>query len=276
MAIPLALVLAQYAATRVRTMFWLLAAGFCALGALTTVSRTIVAMAIVMVIVGFLLRPEQVVRFWPMIFVLPLIGHAVAPGALGGLYNSIFPEEGLAHDLSGRPGLGGSGRLADLGPGLDLWRESPLVGHGLGFVPTTSISIAEGAIDKTPGFVIIFDNQYLATLVALGVLGLIATIWVVWGAAIKLTKAGRRHRSGPEADLVSACAVSCAGFGMSLLLFDAFAFVQVTLVFFIIAAIGLRVRELGLEPAPVIPLRERRVTALRRRGVTIWDWTMRR
>jgi hypothetical protein len=59
-----------------------------------------------------------------------------------------------------------------------------------------------------------------------------------------------------------------------MLFFDAFAFVQATLVFFVIAAVGLRVRELGLDAAPVIPLSERR--ARRRRGITIWDWTMRR
>ena len=80
----------------------------------------------------------------------------------------------------------------------------------------------------------------MATLVSLGALGLIAAIWVVWGAAFKLIRAARKHREGPEADLVAACALSCAGFGASMLFFDAFAFVQATLVFFIIAAVGLR------------------------------------
>ena len=98
----------------------------------------------------------------------------------------------------------------------------------------------------------------------------------MWGAAYKLVSSGREHRTGPEADLVSACAIACAGFATAMLFFDAFAFVQATLVFFIIAAIGLRLRQLGLDPAPVIPLGERRQAFLRRKGLTIWDWTMRR
>jgi polysaccharide biosynthesis protein PslJ len=275
MVVPLAVIMSQYAATRARTVLWILGAGVCAMGALVTVSRTVVVMAIVMTIVGLMLRPQQVLRFWPLLFVLPALAHVAAPGTLGALYKSIFPKDGLAADLESRAGLGGSGRLADVAPGLDLWRESPLVGHGLGYVATTPTTIAEGATQGATGFAIIFDNQYMATLVMLGGLGLIAAIWVVWGATFKLIAAGRRHRKGPEADLVAACAISCAGFGASMMFFDAFAFVQAALVFFIIAAVGLRVRELGLVPAPVIPLGERR-EARRRQGLTIWDWTMRR
>jgi hypothetical protein len=276
MIVPLGLVLAQYAATRARRLLWLLAAGLCTMGALVTVSRTVVVMAIAMVAAGLLLRPRQVLRFWPVLLVLPAFAHAAAPGTLGALYKSIFPEEGLTSELSGRAELGGSGRLADFDPGLELWRESPLVGRGLGHVATTATTIAEGATQGATGFAIIFDNQYLATLVALGALGLIAAIWVVWGAAFKLLAAGRRHRTGPEADLVSACAIACVGFGASMMFFDAFQFVQASLVFFIVAAVGLRLRELGLDPAPVIPLGERRDAARRRRGLTVWDWTMRR
>jgi hypothetical protein len=265
MCVPPAIVLAQYAATQFRKILWLAAAAVCTMGALVTVSRTVVAMAIVMTVVGLLVRPEQVLKYWPVLLVLPAIAHVAAPGTLGALYKSIFPEDGLAADLQSREGLGGSGRLADLAPGIDLWQQSPLVGHGLGFVATTATPVAEGATQGATGFQIIFDNQYMATLVSLGALGLLAAIWVVWGAAFKLIGAARRHREGPEADLIAACALSCAGFGASMLFFDAFAFVQATLVFFIIAAVGLRLRQLGLEPAPVIPLGDRRRGGVDRR-----------
>jgi hypothetical protein len=267
MVVPLAIVLSQSAATRARTFLWLSAAALCTMGALVTVSRTVVAMAVVMSIIGLLVRPEQVLKYWPVLLVLPAIAHVAAPGTLGALYKSIFPEEGLQADLEGRAGLGGSGRLSDIAPGLDLWRDSPLVGHGLGFVATTAAPVAEGAAEGATGFQIIFDNQYMATLVSLGALGLIAVIWVVWGAAIKLTRAARRHRTGREADLVAACALSCAGFATAMLFFDAFAFVQATLIFFIIAAVGLRIRQLGLASAPVIPLEARRSTLDRRQEV---------
>lgn len=261
MVIPIAVVLAQHAASRARSVLLMVGAGICALGALVTVSRTIVAMAIIMISLGLLLRRQQVVRYWPLLLVLPAIAHVAAPGSLGGLYKAIFPQEGLVTGLQGRPGLGGSGRLADIGPGLDIWRESPLVGHGLGFTAMTPTTLVDGAISGATGFVIVFDNQYMATLVMLGALGLAAVIWFVWGAAIKLAAAARRHREGPEADIVAACAISCAGFAASMLFFDAFAFVQATLIFFVIAAVGLRVRELGLAKAPVISLETRRSPA---------------
>ncbi len=257
MVIPIALVLARQAATRAQSIWFVAAAGICAMGALVTVSRTVVAMAIAMVALGLLLRPHQIVRLWPVLLVLPPLAHAAAPGTLGGLYKSIFPRDGLASDLQGRAGLGGSGRLADIGPGLDLWHESPLVGHGLGFTATTPTTLVEGAVSGATGFVIIFDNQYMATLVMLGAVGIAAVLWFVWGAAFKLAAAARRHREGSEADIVAACAISCAGFAASMFFFDAFAFVQATLIFFIIAAVGLRVRELGLDKAPVIPLDHR-------------------
>jgi len=275
MVVPLAVVLSQYALTTARKVLWLVAAGICMLGAFVTVSRTVIAMTIVMVIVGLMLRPERVRKFWPVLLVMPGFMQAIAPGTLGALYRSVFPDEGFGSDLEGREGLGGSGRLSDLGPGLDIWSDAPLVGHGLGYVATATEQIA-GAAQGITGFQIIFDNQYMSTLISLGALGVVATIWVVWGAAYKLVSSGREHRTGPEADLVSACAIACAGFATAMLFFDAFAFVQATLVFFIIAAIGLRLRQLGLDPAPVIPLGERRQAFLRRKGLTIWDWTMRR
>ncbi len=218
-------------------------------------------MAIVMTALGLLLRPNQVVRFWPLLILLPLAAHAAAPGTLGGLWKAIFPKEGLITDLQGRPELGGSGRLADIGPGLDLWRESPLIGHGLGSIATTGVqNVAAGATQATTGFVLIFDNQYLATLVMTGALGLAAAIWFVWGSTIKLLLAARRHRDSAESDFVAACALSCAGFAASMFFFDAFAFVQATIIFFIIAGVGLRIRELGLELAPVIPLETQRTS----------------
>jgi hypothetical protein len=99
-------------------------------------------------------------------------------------------------------------------------------------------------IVQSPTEGIIFDDQYLNTLVSLGILGIVATVWLVWGSAIKLGRAARR-RAGPYADFFAACSVSCAGFAASMLLFDAFAFVQSTMTFFLVAALGLRARELA-------------------------------
>ncbi|MGH3112519.1 MAG: hypothetical protein ACRDOP_03535, partial [Gaiellaceae bacterium] len=66
----------------------------------------------------------------------------------------------------------------------------------------------------------------------------------VWGSVLKLARAARR-RLGQPSDLLAACSISVAGFGASMAVFDAFYFVQCTLFFFVIAAIGFRVRALS-------------------------------
>ncbi len=258
MVIPIALVLARQAVTRAQSIWFVAAAGICAMGALVTVSRTVVAMAIAMVALGLLLRPQQVVRLWPVLLVLPPLAHAAAPGTLGGLYKSIFPREGLAADLQGRPGLGGSGRLADIGPGLDLWHESPLVGHGLGFTATTPTTLRRGG-----GLGGDWLRHHLRQPVHGDArdAGRSSVLRLSSGSSgVRRSSSPRRHAGiarDAEADIVAACAISCAGFAASMFFFDAFAFVQATLIFFIIAAVGLRVRELGLDKAPVIPLDHR-------------------
>jgi polysaccharide biosynthesis protein PslJ len=246
--VPLALYLAQNAVTAARRRLWLVATVVIGTGALTTISRTTVMMIVVMAAVGLMLRAHLIVRYWPLLLVLPFVVHFVAPGALGGLYKSFFPKQGLVANLNERAGQGGSGRFADIGPGLDLWAESPVVGKGLGSLsapqelgPTARGEGRAGAtIQDTE---LIFDNQYMNTFVTMGLIGIVGAIWFIWGAAVKLGSAAKETR-GPPGDLIAACSVSCAGFGASLIFFDAFSFVQATLVFCIVAALGLRLRDL--------------------------------
>jgi hypothetical protein len=72
---------------------------------------------------------------------------------------------------------------------------------------------------------------------------------MVW----RLVGAARRARG--QLPLLSACAASVAGFAAAMLTFDAFAFVQCSIFFFVIAALGLRLSQMtGFdkkpEPAP--------------------------
>jgi O-Antigen ligase len=251
MVVPLAIYLGGIAATVIRSRLWLAAAVICAAGALATVSRTTVIMIVAMGALAVWLRGRAVTRFWPLLLALPFVVHFVAPGALGGIYKSFFPKEGLVADLSGRAGEGGSGRFADLGPGVRIWSESPLLGEGIGTKIVASTDPGELSPGQTP-IEIIFDDQYLNTLVTTGALGLVAVLWLVWGAVAKLARAARR-RIGQPSDLLAACSVSAIGFAASMFLFDAFYFVQVTLLFFVIAGIGFRTRALSrpaLSPGP--------------------------
>jgi hypothetical protein len=242
MMVPLAIYLASQAATVLRSRLWAGAAIVCAAGALGTVSRTTVVMIVAMFVVALVLRGRSLVRYWPLLFILPVVVHFLTPGALGGIYKAFFPEEGLVASLGDRAGEGGSGRLADLGPGLELWRESPLVGIGIGEQTVPSDAPPGVPANETPE--LIFDDQYLNTVVTTGCLGFVAVVWLVWGGVIKLARAARR-RFGRPSDLLAACCISAAGFGASMAVFDAFYFVQCTLLFFMIVAIGFRVRSLS-------------------------------
>ena len=173
--------------------------------------------------------------------------HLAAPGAIGGLYKSLFPEGGVVADLTGRAGQGGSGRLADVEPAAELWAEKPLLGHGPGTEALVFDDPAVVSAGQLPPE-IIFDNQYLHTWVTLGILGIVATLWFTWGAASKIVGAARRT-TGKAGDLLTACGLASAGFVAGMVFFDAFSFVQGTLLFVAISAVGLRVAALYREEA---------------------------
>jgi polysaccharide biosynthesis protein PslJ len=248
MVFPLALYLIGRAGSRLRAQLWGAAAAVCAMGAVATISRTTVIMGIAVLAVSIWVRGRQVLRFWPLLLILPVAIHFAVPGALGGIYKAFFPQEGLASDLTTRPGEQGSGRLADVGPGLRIWSESPLYGNGVGTQVTTGESGAAITADRATGAIIYFDNEWLNTLVSLGVLGVVGTAWFIVGSLVVVGRFARRVH-GPRSDLAAACAAAIGAFGVSMLVFDAFAFVQSTILFFVIAAIGLQARRLGPRPA---------------------------
>jgi O-antigen ligase len=95
--------------------------------------------------------------------------------------------------------------------------------------------------------VIFLDNEWLGTLVQLGIFGIVGTVCLVFGSLLTVGGFAGRVR-GPRSDLAAACAAAIGAFGVSMFVFDAFAFVQSTIVFFMIAAIGLQARRLGPGP----------------------------
>jgi polysaccharide biosynthesis protein PslJ len=248
MAFPLALYLVGRAASKLRSRLWIVAAAICAMGAVATISRTTVIMGVALGLVGLWVRGRQVVRFWPLLLVLPVAIHFAVPGALGGIYKAFNPSQGLTSDLYTRSGEQGSGRLADLEPGLRVWSESPLIGKGIGSVVTSAEAGAAQAAEGAEGAIIYFDNEWLTTLVSLGVIGIAGVIWFVWGSLATVGRFARRVR-GPRSDLAAASAGAIGAFGAAMFVFDAFAFVQATILFFAIAALGLQARRLGPRPA---------------------------
>jgi hypothetical protein len=246
LSVPLGIYLVTRSGTARRKAAWTACTVIIAFGAFVPVARTAIVMGVVMTILALVLWGHHVVRFWPVPIVALAALHLVSPGVMGAVYKSFFPKQGLVQDVTGREGLAGSGRLSDIGPGFDLWETSPLFGIGRG---NPKVGGQEDP-DRLNAGEIIFDNQYMSTLVLTGALGLAAVLLFVVGAAIRLLNAGY-IRAGPEGTLVAVCGLAVTGFAVAMFFFDAFAFVQVTVVFMVIAALGLRMRQLALaEGAP--------------------------
>ncbi len=253
MLAPFVVYLIASAKTRLAKGIWTVALALIAAGAAATISRTTVAMGIAMLVVAFMLRRRVLVRLVPFALVLPIFVHTVAPGAIGGILHSFGDQQGTTFlgSLSDRGGESGSGRLADVGPAFDLWSRSPIIGLGLDSpqIATVGPDLA-GTGPQTP-VPIIFDNQYLLTLVTLGLAGIIAVVWLVWGVAVRFVRAAREI-PGRQGDFVAACAAACAAYGASMFFYDSLAYVQVTLVLFITAALGLKTMALADEEAAAV------------------------
>ena len=203
-------------------------------------------MAGAILLVGLWVRGRQLLRFWPLLLLLPVAIHLAVPGALGGIYNAFSPQEGFASDLATRSGEQGSGRLADLDPGLRAWSESPLYGNGVG-TPDHWRGRRRRDRAGSPG-----SGHLLRQRVA-GHARLARRPGAPRNRVDRVrqprdAREFARRTRGPRSDLAAACAASIGSFGVSMLVFDSGAFVQATILFFMITALGLLARRLGPRP----------------------------
>jgi hypothetical protein len=206
---------------------WWIAVFLLALGALTTMSRTGVVMLVVVALVFLWLRPRETKRLWPFLLPALLVVHFALPGTIGGLKASFFPEEGLLADQSQSVGSRGQGRVADLGPAIDEWSQNPLLGQGY----------ASRVVDGENPNAQILDNQWLASLLETGLLGVLGIAWLFWRSVRRLGAAAKRNVS-PQGSLFVGLAASIAAFAIGMLTFDAFSFIQVTFFLFMLLAVA--------------------------------------
>lgn len=215
---------------------WLMAGALLTLGALATGSRTAAMMLIVLFVAFVWIKREETLRLAPMLLALLVLIQVAMPGTLGtfrAILNPAYVVEEQSQDLGT-----GSGRIADLGPGLAEWARSPLLGQGFG-TRVTSQDGLEGAQ--------ILDNQWLTSLLDVGAIGVLGLVWLFARAIRRLA---RRARDAPGADgwLATSLAASLAAFAVGMLSFDAFAFIQVT--FFAFIMLGFAAVATREEPPP--------------------------
>jgi len=218
--------LAGYLAYVRRNWRWGLAMGMIVLGCLATVSRTGVLMLAVEGLILGILRPRQMKRFWPALIPLLLAVHLALPGTLGALKDSFSPRGGLAQE---QQGFNGTGRLgaARLDPTFAQISLHPISGIGFG----TRIVRSTGAN------ALILDDQWLAILLETGIVGVFAWIWLFVRVIRRLMLEARRE-AGEEGWLLAVFAASLGGLMISMLTFDAFAFTQLAIIFFLMLALA--------------------------------------
>lgn len=229
---PLAVAVAAYS----RRWIWWGAPILLVLGAIASVSRTAMLMLVIIGLVFLWLRPAYVKRCWPLILPCLVVIHLAVPGTIGGLAQSFFPKGGLVAQQTNA--AVGSGRLATLGPALDReFRPDPLVGEGF------ATRIVD-PLDGTPNAPIL-DDQWAGVLCETGILGSLALIWLF---ARFVRRTGRAAKRDPTARgwLLVGCAAAAASFFVGMATFDAFSFIQVTILFFV--CLGLGCALLRLEP----------------------------
>ena len=246
MLVPLAVYLARRYRQRRWTLCGLVLIAACA----ATVSRTGIVMLLVAGLVFLWLRPRETVRLWPLLLLAPIAIHFALPGTLGAIKNSFLPAGGLVAEQKVQPGSGGSGRLADLGPGLQQWQRRPLFGEGYGtrVVDSTIVraSVPKGsALDPN---VKILDNQWLGVLLETGVVGFFGWLWFLARALRRFGAEAKRDES-ERGWLLASITAGVAAYAFGMLTYDAFAFVQVTFLMFIF--IGLGSALLSERPTPV-------------------------
>jgi O-antigen ligase len=247
MLVPFAVYLVRTASPR-----WYVALVPLAAGVLSTVSRTSVIMLFVIGIVFLALRPRETRRLWPVLVPLLVVTQLALPGTLGSLKQAFLPEGGLIQEQRGSAGsCTSAGRIADLGPTLAEVGKKPLLGHGYG----TRMTTGEEAN------ACILDNQWLGTLLDVGVLGALAWLGLFLTVIRRWGGAARDHSDNGW--LLVAATAAVTAYAVAMFTFDAFSFIQVTLLLFVVLGIGAAAAaDVGLRP------RRRQIYAARPRTLS--------
>jgi hypothetical protein len=226
MLMPLALYLVKKTGQR----RWWVCLVFMLLGLFAAQSRTGFLMLIVSIGIIVWYRRHQVKRYWPALLPAVVLIHFAVPGTLGTMVQSFFPKGGLIAQQTNQSV--GSGRLATLGPVLHSeFDPHPIFGEGFG----TRISGDNGIGVKSNAPIL--DDQWAGVLVETGVVGAFAFGWL-FVRCIRMLGRWARGRDDDEGWLAVALAAGIGGFGVGMFTFDAFSFIQVTFIFYILLALA--------------------------------------
>jgi polysaccharide biosynthesis protein PslJ len=240
MLVPVAL----YVALRTKQVRWWIALGVLAISTLATGSRTSVVMCLVAALVFLWLRPMETRRLWPLLLPALIAVHFALPGSLGSFKKQFFPEGGLVAQQSKHPGWDGSGRIADLSPGITEWKEKPLLGQGYG------TRVTNGPNKNA----LVLDDQWLKSLIETGLVGVLGWLWLFLSFLRRAGKEAKRD-SSERGWLLASLTASTTSFAVGMIFFDAFSFLQVTFLLFVLLALGAVALRLRDADAPIAGIR---------------------
>jgi polysaccharide biosynthesis protein PslJ len=199
MVLALALHLARFDTTRTRARRWLPVA-MISIGIPVAVSRSAILGAVVAGVVIFLgLEPRLRPKALMSVAVFLTLIYATTPGLLGTLRGFFLST-------------GSDSRKDDYGPAFALIRKSVWFGHGPGsFINNSDLGN-------------VLDNQYLGSLIEVGLIGLV--VLLVYLLAAAFLGRGARHRSSDPAtrDLGQALAAASISAAVTSYTFDSLSF----------------------------------------------------
>jgi O-antigen ligase len=209
-----------------RKPIWIVCAALILMGSLASVSRTSVVMAGVAAATLAFMRPKAARQALP--FVLPLLVaiQIALPGTFSTVHQLFLPEEGLVEQQENQSV--GSGRVASFGPAIDEAAQHPLFGRGFG----TRIV---GDVPKANSFIL--DDEWLTTTLEIGLVGLVAWVWIFFRFCSRAIREAREH-DDERGWLLAALATSVVSFAVGMLFFDAFSFIQATFLMVMILGMG--------------------------------------
>jgi hypothetical protein len=222
--------LAAYLAERTRARRWWIATALLITAALGTLSRTGVIMIVVLILVYVWRRPHEMRelarRSWKFAIPLLIAVHFLLPGTLGTFHDLFFGQGGVVKQQQG--GSVGSGRLASFWPGMKVVEQHILLGLGYG---TRIVGDVPGANS------FIVDDGWLSTAMEAGLAAVLAWLWI-FCRFIRRTALAASRDSTARGRLLGALTASVASFAVGMATYDAFSFLQVTFVLFILLALG--------------------------------------